>query len=1093
MQCGTKSHERGGKLYLTPKEQILSPYQLRRQRGMFPNKSVRFLVCVIIMIMGSCPISSHASRASSPQIGKVEYVPGEILVKFKKGVSQREIRSVNALHQGRVLRELPKVKVLRLKLPPGVDVCEAAKSYQSHPEVEYAEPNYIYHPYMVPNDPFYTKQWALKKIEVEQAWDIQKGDKNVVIAIVDTGIDWKHPDLANKIWVNNEETDGNGIDDDGNGYVDDVRGWDTADEDNDPMDDYGHGTHCAGIAAAQVNNEEGIAGVAWNCRVMPVKIDSWDWEKAFTAMVCAEAILYAANNGAEVISMSWGGPADSFVIKDALAQAHSLGVVLIAAAGNSNDDFSGYPAAYHNVISVSATDYYDNKTFFSTYGAFVDVAAPGADIYSTYSIGGWYSGYTSMSGTSMAAPHVAGLAALLISHNPNLNNEQVRQIIQNSAEDKGDPGWDSYYGYGRVNAYRAIQQASESSLPLVAWIDSPHLNDTVNGTIEIRGEAWGTGFLRYEINVGKGITPDSWRNDGISLVGGEVKDGLLGKWDTTKVENGQYIIRLQVYDTRGRMYEDRISVIVEQEGDSIRASSMLFTSPLLNDVDRDRTMEIIQISTDWDWGKDLLNIFKYDGSQINENWPKEDSNFWYGWLGVLPAVGDIDGDGEPEILALGDGGMSLCAWRLNGDPMPGFPLSYPNVDVWSSPTIGDINKDGYLEIAFVGVEFDTTTYDSEYELCIIDGKGNLLPNWPQKFKGFYAFTDMTPALGDITGDGCLEIVVCTVGGEVYVFKSDGSLVSGWPQAMADAGYSNVALGDVDGDNRVEIVTVCPGWSYEKTMVYVWKGDGSLLSGWPKKVGGAPTHPALGNLDGIGGLEIVVGSTDHRVYAWHYDGTLVSGWPQEIGDTILYASPPAIGDLDGDGRVEVVMSGGRDNKVYAWQSDGSPLSGWPKDTGSYNVTAPAIGDVDGDGKIDVIATSADGKIYIWHCSGRYYSEAVDWAMCAHDERNTCFATYRVRPTGELLSKAMVYNYPNPARGNVTNFRYYVDRDADITIKIYNIAGELVDKLEGQGIGGRQDNEITWDISRIASGVYIYQLQARSNQGSKTVIKKLAVIK
>ncbi len=1051
------------------------------------DKKIRLrLTGALILLFASCAaITGYASPGvTNPQVGKIKYVPGEILVKFRSGVPQAVIQAFNRTHRTQVLQKLPRLKAMRLKLPSGMDVSRAAEVYGRNPDIEYAEPNYIYHPYASPNDSMYSEQWALEKINMESVWDLEKGNTGVVIAIVDTGVQWDHPDLSGKIWDNSDEIAGNGTDDDNNGYIDDVRGWDTADADNNPADSYGHGTHCAGIAAAQTDNSIGISGVAWNCRIMPVKIDSMVWERAFTAAACAEAITYAADNGAQVISMSWGGPADSSAIRSALEQAHSQGVVLIAAAGNSNDDFSGYPAVYHNVISVSATNCNDNKVYFSTYGVFVDVAAPGADIYSTYT----GSSYASFSGTSMAAPHAAGLAALLISHNSALNNEQIRQILHNSSDDKGDPGWDVYYGYGRINASQALQQAGSSQPPLTAWIASPGTHDMVKGVIELRGKAFGSGFSSFEISIGRGLAPGSWETSGISLAGGEVGDGVLGQWDTTQVENGQYLIRLRVFDTTGGVYEDRISVIVEQDGKAIKTSSMLFSSPLVSDLDGNGTMEIVQISTDWD--EQLLNIYKHDGSQLNSNWPKQDSNFWYGWYGVLPAAADIDQDGESEILTLGYGGTSLCAWKLDGDFLPGFPLGFSSdMKVWGSPSIGDINKDGCLEIAFICR--NTSSYT--YWLYVVNNQGHLLSGWPQELKGSITYTDTAPALGDITNDGFLEMVVTTAGGEVFAYKYDGSLVPGWPQAMADTDYSQAALGDVDGDGKLEVIAVCPGRYYLKTMVYAWRGDGSLMPGWPQRVGGRPTFPALGNLDGMGGLEIVVGSADHRVYAWHYDGSLVPGWPQEIGDGMSYASSPVIGDIDGDGSMEVIVSGNRDNKIYAWHSDGSSVEGWPKETGSYNITSPALGDVDNDGRMDVIAASADGRLYIWHCPGRYSPEAVAWAMRAHDEKNTSCAAYHYLPAGELLSRTRVFNYPNPAKGKNTTFRYYVNQDAVVTIRIYNLAGELVAQLKDKGIGGRQDNEIVWNMGNVASGVYIYQLRAQAPGETSFITKKLAIVR
>jgi hypothetical protein len=237
-----------------------------------------------------------------------------------------------------------------------------------------------------------------------------------------------------------------------------VYGWDFANNDNDPrQDDYGHGSHVAGIAAAATDNGAGIAGVAFNSSIMAVKVGYTDPESGehlarYTDI--AYGIMYAADNGAEVINLSLGGYGYSLGLKGAVNYAWDAGCVLVGAVGNDNKSDPFYPAAYDNVIGVSATDQNDAKAPWSNYGSHVAVAAPGSSIYSTY----WNDGstYAHMSGTSMSAPHVAGLAALLFSQDGGRSNAEARSIIEGSADDLGDAGWDQYYGYGRINAYKAL-------------------------------------------------------------------------------------------------------------------------------------------------------------------------------------------------------------------------------------------------------------------------------------------------------------------------------------------------------------------------------------------------------------------------------------------------------------------------------------------------------------------------------------------------------------------------------------------------------------------------------------------------------------
>jgi thermitase len=356
--------------------------------------------------------------------------------------------------------------IFKIRFSKEVDLKIVLTDFNSDPNVVYAEPNYVMHTTVVPNDVEYIRQWAHQKMESENAWAIQKGDPNTTIAIIDTGVDWDHPDLAANIWMNLNETL-NGFDDDENGFIDDIRGWDFVNvsdpvwpgedgsvRDNDPMDFHGHGTHVAGIAAAKTNNTLGIAGTSWNSKIMAVRagyMNSSGYGELQLSDI-APAIKYATDEGANVISMSFGDYNFSSLLKEAVDYAHAKGVVMVAAAGNEDTDEILYPAGYGNVTAVAATNNLDGKASFSNYGSWIEVAAPGVNIYSTM----FDDGYGSWSGTSMATPYVAGLAGLIISENTTLTNEEVRHIIRNTT----DPlSTSEYIGTGRINAFQAIRMA----------------------------------------------------------------------------------------------------------------------------------------------------------------------------------------------------------------------------------------------------------------------------------------------------------------------------------------------------------------------------------------------------------------------------------------------------------------------------------------------------------------------------------------------------------------------------------------------------------------------------------------------------------
>jgi len=391
-------------------------------------------------------------------------VADEILVKFKPGVKAETIKGINKKLEGRIRKKIEKINVHCIKVPPHKTVLEMIEKYKKDPDVEYAEPNYIRKAYLDPDDPGFSLQWGISKIKAPQAWETETGSSNIIIAIVDSGVNYiTHLDLISHIWLNDDSV--NGLDDDGNGKIDDYYGWDfvgpdyeISAEDDDPMDVVNHGTFCAGIASAETDNTTGIAGVSWNSKIMVVRV--LDDDGYSDDSIIAPGIIYAADEGADIINLSLGGAGSSSTLENAVDYAYGKGCLLVAASGNDNESFVNYPAAYDNVIAVGATNESDERCdsddwgfgLGSNYGAELDVVAPGNSIYST-SLGG---GYGTESGTSMAAPFVSGLAALIWSHNPTLTNMDVRDTIISSADDIGSSGWDAYTGYGRINAEEAL-------------------------------------------------------------------------------------------------------------------------------------------------------------------------------------------------------------------------------------------------------------------------------------------------------------------------------------------------------------------------------------------------------------------------------------------------------------------------------------------------------------------------------------------------------------------------------------------------------------------------------------------------------------
>ena len=390
------------------------------------------------------------------------FVPGEILVGVKEGIAQDAIQAINAQSGAEIIYQFKLINAYQLRLPPGLDVPAAIGFYSQQPAVEYAEPNYLlYADAAMPNDPKFNKLWGMHNtgqtggtsdadIDAPEAWDIATGSEEIVVASIDTGVDYKHEDLKDNMWMNPGEIPSNGVDDDGNGFVDDVYGWDFFSDDNDPMDEEGHGTHTSGTIGAVGNNSKGVTGVCWHVKIMALRFLGPFGGSTADAIKCIE---YATMMDARLANNSWGGGGAS----QSLAIAIWKGPLFIAAAGNSNQDTDinpHYPSSYKlpNIISVAATDHNDNRASFSNYGKkTVDLGAPGVSILSTL----WPNTYGYGDGTSMAAPHVAGVAALIMGMAPNLPDFLVKWLILKSVDPVPDLAGKVKTG-GRLNAANAL-------------------------------------------------------------------------------------------------------------------------------------------------------------------------------------------------------------------------------------------------------------------------------------------------------------------------------------------------------------------------------------------------------------------------------------------------------------------------------------------------------------------------------------------------------------------------------------------------------------------------------------------------------------
>ncbi len=417
------------------------------------------------------------------------YRPGVVVVKFKSDVAlpdqttatglaslDRVLNKYGVSQMERIDAFLPRAKrnllgasfqrIYYVYYESAVSPARVAAELSGDVNLVYAEPLYLHHLDVTPNDPQFTSQTFYNIVKAQQAWDNTKGSQgNVVIAIVDGGTDITHEDLAGNLWVNPGEIAGNGIDDDNNGFIDDINGWNFANNTPNPKglvntpQSADHGTHTAGLADAVTNNLIGVAGMAWNTQLMA--IDAGDPNNDLGIAFGFKGILYAAMNGADVISLSWGrGGPPSLFEQDVINQAVSLGAAIVAAAGNENTSALHFPSSYTNVLSVAATDNTDRKASFSNFGSTVDVTAPGVTILSTLN----NSRYGVLSGTSMSTPIAAGIVGLVRTQHPEYNGIQAIEQVRVSADniDSINPFYAGQLGKGRVNALRALTISAPS-------------------------------------------------------------------------------------------------------------------------------------------------------------------------------------------------------------------------------------------------------------------------------------------------------------------------------------------------------------------------------------------------------------------------------------------------------------------------------------------------------------------------------------------------------------------------------------------------------------------------------------------------------
>lgn len=852
--------------------------------------------------------------------------PDTVLVKFDRGMSEAAKERAAARRGAKRVAKAPELGYELLKARGKAK--DMVRSFQGDPQVEEVSPNYIRKIAATPNDPAYSQGYQnyLKTLRLPEAWNRVRDARTQVIAVVDTGVDGSHDDLSGRL----------------------VAGYNAINPGSSSKDDNGHGTMVAGVAAAGTSNGMGVAGAAWLGRIMPIKVLNSDGAGEDWHIV--NGIRWAAGHGAKVINLSLGGFEDNPALRDAVAYATGKGALVVAAAGNFGADIPVYPAAYPQVLAVGATDEGARLTDFSSWGDWVDVAAPGFDI-----VGPWLNDeYYILAGTSFSAPLVSGIAALVRTKYRDASPADIHSRLRKTARDVGPRGIDPYYGWGFVDAYHAVggdrgadfaQPSMGPGEPNDVAARATVFSGSVTGTMANAGDA---DWFRFESTEARTIQ--------------------------IQVSPAAFVPeRAQNFDPMLAVYDSELR--------------------LLGDADLGPAGELEKVTVTVGAGPTYVKVSNFNGSPDTRSYTVSVQNAAAAMfdpatstsVGSWPetvAIGDVTGDGRNDVVMATEyyfdeaNDYKLFVFAQQPDGSLAAPVKYGTALAYSDRAgLALLDADG----------------DQKLDVALATTAG--LEIFPQNATGTLGASSVVPGTSgarqviaaDMNGDGADDLVATATDGIVQAIQQPGGA---FDVSVVGTAGPEIEAGDVDGDGRTDVVTFASGLVriYHRTDTGWQQTEHDTIRGyWPNIEG-----IEVADVSGDGRLDITatIGGNAPgsrvNVFVQQSDGSLAA---PAVYLTRDIPEPVEAGDFDSDSRLDVVAAHGGWNavSVLPQKTDGTlatPITTGIPYASHYNTQGLAVGDVNGDGRVDVaIADYNHGLVVLRNSSSLTPAGEQEWVSSA----------------------------------------------------------------------------------------------------------------